>query len=128
MVYVISFLKEILPTLVSLISVFVAGYAVRMNKRIARDQAFFSQKAKAYDDFLKAFSAVVYDHTNNGKRDALTQALYSACLYAQKPLQSKMSNLANQAFAAQTHQEFVALEAKVQDLLDDLSDDLRRYG
>ena len=115
----------LISSIASALSAVVAIFAVAKNRKTATQQAFFLQKAKAYDDFLKAFSAVVYDHANNSKRDALTSSFYSARLYAPEELIPKLSKLVNRAYTAETHRDFVALEPAIDELLQLLSGDLR---
>jgi len=108
----------------AVLSAFGAFLAVWTSRKNATQQAFFLKKAQVYDDFLKAFSAVVYDHTNNSKRGILTCAFYSACLYAPEDLTPKLNKLVNRVYAAESHQNFVGLEPAVDELLQLLSSDL----
>ena len=114
----------LISSIASALSAFAAIFAVAKDRKTATQQAFFLQKAQAYDDFLKAFSAVVYDHTNSGKRGTLTSSFYSACLYAPEDLILKLNKLVNRVYTAETHRDFVALEPAVDELLQLLSKDL----
>ena len=120
----IMILQNAVPSLISLLSVFVAAYAVVSNKKIAERQALFAKKAQVYDDFLRAFSALAYDCDDPKNRDALTNALYRACIYAQKGLQRELGYFADMALAARDKTDFVRVEKYMQDIIDGFWADL----
>ena len=122
---IISLLETLVPWGISLASIIVAGVSIRTNKKIAKNQAIFAQKAKIYDDFLQAFSALAYDHNNQQKRDNLTNATYRACMYARKILQRELNCFVNMDFSARTRDDFVKVETFLQDILDGFCADLQ---
>jgi len=119
-------LSEAIPWIVSLLSVLVSLFAVISGRRVAKAQAFFEQKARAYDDFLRAFSTLAYNPVDLDNRNALTHALYRSCVYAQEPLRRQLTAFADLALAARTKSDFVDVEYRLQDLLDGLYKDLKQ--
>lgn len=123
---ILTITKEILPLLISLITVCVSLVAVLMNKRVAYRQAVFERKAQSYEEFLSAFSAVAYDPDNTAKRDALTHAFYLASLYASPETRNSMHFFVKYVFAAKDRDDIAALDEVTPDLLSHMTADLRK--
>lgn len=120
----LTIIKEILPFLISLVSVGVAVYSVRLNRRIAYRQAFYDRKSEAYKTFYAALSTLVYDQYNPAKRAALTHAVYCAMLFASRDAAIELNFVAEWALGAKGYEDISVLDEVLPALRDTLSRDL----
>lgn len=126
MAAVIQFFEKILPYIVSLASVIVAGVAVTANKKLAYRQAFFDRKSHAYEMFYAALADLAYDQHNPQKRAALTNAVYCALLFSPQEAAKGLNFVAEWALKSENRTDFSALDAVLPKLRDILSLDLSR--
>lgn len=120
----ISLLGRLLPLLISLASVIVAGFAIRSNNRLACRHAYFDRKAQAYEMFFGALANLAYDQYNPAKRAALTHAVYCALLFSPPDAAKGLNFVAQWALDASNPDDISALDKVTLELRNLLGQDL----
>lgn len=89
---VFAFFKDILPGLVSLVAVIVSGCAVSQTRKTQLTATYFSEKTRAYSDYLDSVARFVF-HPCNETRDNIASALYRVQLFAPGKIASAAQNV-----------------------------------
>ena len=120
----VTILGEVMPWVISLISVCVAIASVWMNKRMAYRQAFFDRKAQAYELFFETFSNLAFDQFNPAKRAALANAAYCAFLFSSREAAKGLNFVVGWAMSAKDYEDIAVLDEIMPELRDKISRDL----
>lgn len=85
---VLLFFKDFLPGIVSLVAVIVSGYSISQARKAQLTATYFTEKAKAYGDYLDSVARFAYKPCD-ATRDNLSSTLYRLMLFASSDVSAK---------------------------------------